>query len=1217
MIPIAVTTLTFSPTWTVFGPLGHSDPLPEAASLAACPAQLRIGGKVLQPVAVPVSDHRCDLGVLFGLDTVRCTAWVYLTITAPRRRRYVLGLGADWWMEAYLDGKHLLDTLKGGNGNFTPSDQDYQQEIELGEGIHVLAVRVIAGAKGMVLVVGEPIDGAELDRQLLQAVAPQADPARDWEDPTILQRNRLAAHATLAPFADAATAQAGERGQSPFFRLLSGEWDFRWCPNPMELPELWCDPAPVAEWERIRVPSNWQMYQDRGYDRPHYTNINYPIPVDMPRVPTDNPVGLYRRSFTVPPLWDGRRVHVHFDGVNSAFYLFVNGRQVGYSQGSHMPSEFDITPFLVTGDNLLAVQVFKWSDASYLEDQDFLRLSGIFRDVALVSPPNVHVRDLRVRTDLDDACRNAVLDLRLSLVNWGETSAQGQGVVVQLLDAAGATVAERKLDVPALAAGAERQLDVQLPVTAPLKWNAEEPNLYTLLVSSLDASGAVTAVQGQAVGFRRLEIRDQQFWVNGVSIKFQGVNRHDTHPELGHAIPMGSMLQDITLMKQHNINAVRTSHYPNDPRWLDLCDRFGLYVVDEADLETHGFQFMHVGGDLADGALPVTHPDWRAACLDRAERLVERDKNHPCVVMWSLGNESSSGPHHESMAAWIREADPTRCIHYEGAFAKPYVDVVSQMYTDIPDLISQGAKTIQEDSRPYFLCEYAHAMGNGPGSLGDYWAAIRASKRLIGGCVWEWADHSILMKNADDTSCYAYGGDWGDVPNDGNFCVDGLVWPDRKPYPALSELKKVHEPLTVELADLAKGLVRVSNRHAFRSLAHLDGGWVLSCDDQVVAEGRVPLLDIAAGASGEVSLGFPARQPRPDSRWFLTLRFTLATGTPWAQRGHEIACIQLALPVTVAALPKVALASMPVLALCERRNRLLIGAEGWSLGFDTMHGRLDSWTFDGLNLLSSGPQLDIWRSPTDNDRYIKSKWREYGYDRMQTRLDRLKVTRPGDRTVIIEVDSTLAAACRAAPIRVAQRYTIYGSGDVVLSTRVVVAGRNLPPLPRLGLRFTMPGSFDRMSWFGRGPHDSYRDSKDSAPMGKYRSLVADQYVPYVVPQEHGNKADSRWLALTDIRGSGLLAVAGDDDFSVCASHYAPEDLDRATHTSDLRRQDATFVRLDHLHHGLGSNSCGPAPQPQHCLEASGAYSFTVRLRPFHQDMWAPMRLSRLWPETVS
>ncbi len=1206
--------LLFSPTWTVFGPLADNDARPDNSALERCPQQqLRVGGKVIDAHQAQAIGGWLDVGAALGVRAVRTTAWIFVAVTASRDDSYVLGFGADWWLEAFLDGKPILNTLSTGNGQSTPTCRDHSVELPLTAGPHQLAVRVIAGSAGMVLSVGEPFTAAELAKRRVAGLVPKADPARDWEDPTILQRNRQPAHATLIPFADADSALIGERGASPYVRLLSGEWDFRWCANPFVLPDGWHSDATVSAWDRIRVPSNWQMYQDRGYDGLHYTNVNYPIPVDLPRVPTDNPVGLYRRSFMLPESWSERRVHLHFDGVNSAFYVYLNGQQVGYSQGSHMPSEFDLTPFLRAGENLLAVQVFKWSDASYLEDQDFLRLSGIFRDVTLVALPSVTVRDLRVRTMLDATYTDAVLDLRLMIANALSTPATGHRVALKLLDADGVTVIERMESVSAVAAGAESQLDFALPIRAPRKWTAEDPYLYTLLISSVDAAGAVTAVLRQAVGFRSVEIRDQQFLVNGVAIKILGVNRHDTDPDVGHAVSMESMLRDITLMKQHNLNTVRTSHYPNDPRWLDLCDRFGLFVIDEADLETHGFAAMHAGYNHADWSIPVSHPDWKAACVERAERMVERDKNHPCIVIWSLGNEAGSGPNHEAMAEWIRAADPTRPIHYEGAGDRPYVDMVSQMYTNIPDLSKQGAKTAAEEPRPFILCEYAHAMGNGPGSLGDYWDVIRASKRLIGGCVWEWADHSVRMKTADGKQWWAYGGDWGDFPNDGDFCVDGLVWPDRTPYPGLTELKKVLEPLTVELLDRSKTTVRISNRNFFTTLAHLDGHWILSCEQQTIATGRFATLDIPAGKNRDLALGCAAPTPTPGKRWFLTCHFTLAAGTLWAECGFEVACVQILLPVAVPAVPRLALNSLPRLCTHEARNRLEISGENWRVGFDTIHGRIEHWSLDGLALLKSGPRVDLWRAPTDNDNTVKNRWRELGYDRMQSRLDRWRVVRSDDRCVVLEVDSTLAAVARAAALRVHQRYEISGAGDVLLSTTVTIAGRDLPPLPRLGLLLSMPGAYDRMRWLGRGPHESYRDRKDSARIGDWRGLVQDQYVPYVFPQEHGNKTDTSWLAITDQRGSGLLAVA-EDVMNVTATHYSPENLTKAAHTTDLIRQDETFVRLDHLHHGLGSNSCGPEPQPQHRLEAAGEYAFTVRLRAFHQDMWSPANLAARWPE---
>ena len=1222
--------LVFSPTWTIFGPLSERDGIPSPAVLGKIPSELRLVDRTLPAHSSVFGEGRLNLGALFGAQPMRTAAWVFCTVTADATGPRVLGFGADWWFEAFLDGQPLSNNMSSGGGHASPRGSSFPVEITLPAGTHVLAIRVLAGSAGFVVAAGEPMSAAELAFRNALAHAPKADPARDWEDPTILQRNRLPAHATLLPFADAATARAGERGASPYIRLLSGEWDFRWCANPFILPENW-QSGEISGWDRIRVPSNWQMFQDRGYDKPVYTNVNYPIPVDIPRVPTDNPVGLYRRTFTVPARWAGRRVHINFDGVNSAFYVYLNGKQVGYSQGSHMPSEFDLTPFLnASGENLLAVQVFKWSDATYLEDQDFLRLSGIFRDVTLTAHPELHLRDARVRTDLDANYRDALLDVEVVMANAGDAAKTG-AVALTLVGADGVAIAEQILPVAAISGGNDAKFTAQIAVKNPLKWNAEQPHLYDLLITTKDAAGAVTAVHRAAVGFRRIEIKDQQFWINGVSIKFLGVNRHDTHPELGHAMSMESMIRDITLMKQNNVNAVRTSHYPNDPRWLDLCDRFGLFVVDEADLETHGLAAMYGNSNGSDWALTQTHPAWQQACVDRAERLVMRDRNHPCVVMWSLGNESGYGPHHEAMATWIRKTDATRFIHYEGAGERPLVDVVSQMYTDIPAMERYGKMTAAEDARPFFLCEYAHAMGNGPGSIGDYWRTIRAAKRLIGGCVWEWVDHSIPIRNPDGSTSFGYGGDWGDFPNDGNFCVDGLLFADRTPYPSLFEMKACYAPVEAVLGS-ASGSVRLTNRLFFQSLGHLEGAWQLVADDEVVATGVLSGLDgIAAGATKDLALGF-ATSSRPGARWYLNLNFTLKTGTLWAPRGHAIAALQLEVPATVPALPKVALASMPPLLLNEERNRLILTGEDWRVDFDTIHGRIDRWTLDGLPLITTGPHVDIWRAPTDNDRGIKHRWRDAGYDRMQTRLDRFRVVSATDRQVVVEVASTLAAVARAALLRVTQRYVITGSGDVVITSQIAIAGKSQPVIPRLGLRWAMPGSIDRMAWLGRGPHDSYRDFRESALIGAYAGLIRDQYVPYVFPQEHGNKSESRWLAVTDIRGSGLLAVP-ETGASVSASHYAQEDLDIATHTqgftgghshanpggpygtpmSGIKPRDATFVRIDHLHHGLGSNSCGPEPQPGHRLEAAGNFTFTVRLRAFHQDLISPMALSRLWP----
>ncbi|HLL91287.1 MAG TPA: glycoside hydrolase family 2 TIM barrel-domain containing protein, partial [Tepidisphaeraceae bacterium] len=611
----------------------------------------------------------------------------------------------------------------------------------------------------------------------------------DWQNLSVLHRNREPARATLWTFADAASALAGDRERSPLFKLLNGDWQFLYCNHPGEVPDDVASEAYSGKWDTIPVPSNWQMH---GYGKPNYTNINYPYPIDPPFVPDNNPVGVYRRSFDLPQSWvaAGRRVFVTFAGVNAAFHLYVNGKPAGYSQGTHMPAEFDLTPFVKAGSNSVVAQVYQWCDGSYLEDQDMWRFSGIFRDVYLTSHADTRIEDVTVRTPFTgDDITTGTLDLKVVVKNRGADATTYKSTAT-LLDPAGKQVSASPLAGDAnQQPRSEQTLTLVTPVPAVQLWTAEAPNLYALIVTLTDEKGAVVETMKLNVGFRQLEVRDRALLVNGRKVKLKGVNRHDTHPTRGHAISPEDMRRDAVLMKRHNINTIRTSHYPPDPYVLDLADELGLYVVDEADNETHGFNNAGDWGTLA------KKPEWREAHLDRAVRMVERDKNHPSIIFWSLGNEAGYGPNHDAMAGWIRGRDPTRFTHYESCFDGPATDVCSRMYTNVGELREQGART--DDPRPFFLCEYAHAMGTGPGSLQDYWDAIYAFDRLIGGCVWEWADHGLLQKVPagkganGETEYYAYGGDFGDQPNDGNFCIVGLVWPDRTPHTGLRELKAV------------------------------------------------------------------------------------------------------------------------------------------------------------------------------------------------------------------------------------------------------------------------------------------------------------------------------------------------------------------------------------------------------------------------------------------
>ncbi|WP_229776907.1 glycoside hydrolase family 2 TIM barrel-domain containing protein, partial [Alicyclobacillus cellulosilyticus] len=722
---------------------------------------------------------------------------------------------------------------------------------------------------------------------------------QDWENHQVLHRHRLPARACFVPFSDETSALAHDRALSDRIMLLNGMWKFHYAAAPAYVPAAFAEPGfDASDWADLPVPSHWQLH---GYGRPHYTNVIYPFPVDPPRVPSDNPTGCYRRTFILPESWAGDVIHLRFEGVDSAFHVFVNGQLAGYSQGSRLPSEFDITELVHPGENVIAVAVYQWSDGSYLEDQDMWWLSGIFRDVYLLRRPHLHLWDWFAQPSLDAAYRDGTLAVTAKVRNQGRTQVSGARLHGRLLDASGQEVAAGVSEVPAAGPGQEAAAALSLVVREPRKWSAEDPYLYHLVLT-LEADGQVLEVVAGRVGFRQIELKGGQLLVNGVPILFRGVNRHEFHPDFGRAVPYEAMVADIRLMKQHNINAVRTSHYPDDPRWYDLCDEYGLYVIDEADLETHGFHPLGAWNRLSDD------PAWEAAYVDRMERMVHRDKNHPCVILWSLGNESGYGRNHEAMAACARAIDPTRLIHYEGDREAKTADVVSTMYTSVPELRQLGERT--DIPKPHILCEYAHAMGNGPGGLREYWEAFYQYPRLQGGFVWEWCDHGIRTRTPDGREYFAYGGDFGDEPNDGNFVIDGLVFPDRVPSPGLIEYKKVIEPVHVTPVDLAAGVIRVHNRYDFLSLDHLVMVWSIEAEGRVVQSGTAALPHIPAGVSAEVRL--PYRWPAAavpgcaqpggaQGEHWLHVRFLLAAATPWADAGHEVAWAQLALPAAAGA----------------------------------------------------------------------------------------------------------------------------------------------------------------------------------------------------------------------------------------------------------------------------------------------------------------------------
>jgi beta-galactosidase/evolved beta-galactosidase subunit alpha len=1017
-----------------------------------------------------------------------------------------------------------------------------------------------------------------------------------WENHKLVSQNRLPQRAYYLPYSDPQSALSFARGNSSRFQLLGGNWKFHFAPTPFEAPvgfyredyEL----IPSCDWKELAVPSSWQL---EGYGKPHYTNSIYPFPVDPPHVPTSNPTGSYRREFYIPQYWQGQRVSLRFEGVDSAFQLWVNGKEVGYSKGSRLPSEFDLTDLIRPGKNILAVQVYQWSDGSYLEDQDMWWLSGIFRDVYLLGRPQLQLQDFFVQTQLDESYRDATLVVDAILNNhFGE--AQDCQLELMLLDAQEQIVLEPVTKTIKIEARGEATLKFKLPVCNPQKWSAESPYLYKLLLTLKDKDGEVLEAIPCKVGFRSLQIKEGNLLVNGVPIMLRGVNRHDHHPDLGKAVSLESMIRDLELMKQHNINAVRTAHYPNDPRFYDLCDEYGLYVMDETDLECHGFASVGDWNRLSDD------PAWEAAYVDRMERMVARDKNHPSIIMWSLGNESGFGRNHKAMATRARELDPTRPIHYEGDRQLEVSDVSSTMYSSVEEI----TRLAQEPNytKPHILCEYAHAMGNGPGGLLEYWEAFYKYKRLQGGFVWDWVDQGIRKFTADGQDYFAYGGDFGDEPNDANFLINGLVFPDRTPSPGLVEYKKVIEPIIVEAVDLAQGKLKLTNRYDFLALDHLALDWSIEENGIVIQSGSQDLPQISAGESGELSLAYTLPQKvSQGTELFLNLSFRLAANALWAEAGHEVAWAQFKLPVAQGA--GIGICSKLPLVCGQGAGQLLIEGMDFSLAFELAHGTLCAWQYQGQDLLTRGPQLNFWRAPMDNDIRICEEWRKFGLHWLQERLVDFTWQQAEDK-IIVRSQMRIAPPVLDWGYQCELVYNIYPSGDLILEACGVPQGQLPPSVPRIGLDLVLPQGLDRVTWFGRGPGESYRDSKLANRFGLYSKKVAQLSTPYVYPQENGNRTETSWVSLTNLRGVGLVAI-GLPQFDFSAHHYTTEDLEKARHTIDLPQRPEVYLKLDHLHRGLGSASCGPGVLPEYEL-GPVEFSFKLRLKGFSVAENSPLDL---------
>jgi beta-galactosidase len=927
---------------------------------------------------------------------------------------------------------------------------------------------------------------------------------------------------------------------------LSGSWRFRLSPR-ADGDTGFADPGfDDRGWDRLPVPSHWQLH---GHGAPAYTNVAYPFPVDPPHVPSDNPTGEYRLWFRLPAGWDAERTVLRFEGVDSWCRVWLNGAELGHAGGSRLPVEFDATAVLAAPgeDNLLAVRVPQWSAGSYLEDQDMWWLSGIFREVRLLARPAGAVDDWFVHAGYDH--RTGAGSLRV------EAGAPAR-----------VTVPELGVDV---AAGET----ARLPAVEP--WSAESPKLYD---GQLASAGERVALR---IGFRAVAVADGLLTVNGRRVLLRGANRHEFHPDRGRAVDEATMLADVLLMKRHNLNAVRTSHYPPHPRFLELCDEYGLYVLDECDLETHGFEPVGWRGNPADD------PRWQDALVDRMRRMVERDKNRPSVILWSLGNESGVGRNLAAMAGWARRRDPSRPLHYEGDRSSPDVDVYSRMYPTHAevDAIGHGQEPPLDDpaldarrrAMPLILCEYAHAMGNGPGGLWEYQELFERHPRCQGGFVWEWIDHGLRAHTADGRQHFAYGGDFGEPLHDGNFVADGLLFPDRTPSPGLDELKKVVEPVRIT-ADPAGG-IRIANLHDFRDLSHLAFSWTLEAEGVEVAAGSLEVPSVAPGEQATVPL--PPLPPTEVESW-LTVQALLATDHPWAPAGHEIAWGQL--PITPAPGNPGAPEPHRVIAV---HSPLTVGAGV----FDPATGRL--LRIGGIEV--EGPRLDLWRAPTDNDHGLHGEealeplWRRVGLHRLQHRVDRVALE--GDALV---ARSRVAPAATDLGMATTYRWSAV-PGGLRLEVRVVPEGDWPCPLPRLGLRMGAPAGLRRVEWFGRGPGEAYADTGRAARVGRFTATVEALQTPYLRPQENGNRRDVRWATIGDGHGTALR-LEGEPTFDLTVRPWTSEHLDQARHPTDLRPDDRVWVNLDHAQQGIGSASCGPGVLPAYRLDPAPA-TFAVRLLP--------------------
>jgi len=1038
-----------------------------------------------------------------------------------------------------------------------------------------------------------PLAALLLGSGLAAAQAP--DPA-EWQNPQLVQQGQETPRASFQLYAQSADVAADDPARSPWRQSLNGTWKFNYVDRPADRPLDFFQPGfNDAAWKPIAVPGNWEI---QGFGIPIYTNITYPFPRNQPFIdPKYNPVGTYRRSFTVPTGWAGREVLLHFGAISGCAFVYVNGQRVGLSKAAKSPAEFDITKYLRPGDNQLAVQVIRWHDGSYLEDQDFWRLSGLNRDVYLSALLPHTIWDFFAHADLDPTYKTGQFSADVTLRSFA--GAPAARLTAEVVDPSGRVVLRQQQAVAA-PTGAGTQA-VQLGGTVPgvRPWSAEQPTLYQLRLTLADAQGKVLATTGSKLGFRKVEIKNAQLLVNGQPVEVHGVNRHEHEPTTGHLVTEAGMRRDLELMKQFNINAVRGSHYPNDERWYQLCDELGFYLVDEANIETHAYG-AELQGWFDKTKHPAYLPEWKAAHRDRISRLVERDKNHPSVIIWSMGNECGNGPVFHEAYTWLKQRDPSRPISFEQAGEDVDTDIVAPMYPGMGSMRRYAEAT--DKTRPYIMCEYAHSMGNGQGNFQEYWDLIRAHPHMQGGFIWDWVDQGIATKTTDGRPFYAYGGDLGAqaLQNDENGCADGLVASDRTPHPGLYEVKKVYQDIRFSAAQPATGRLTVRNGFSFNTLDNYNFRWELLRNGVVAKTGSFAVGKLGPRQQKEVRLALPARKPEAGTEYVLNVFAQTKTAAPLLPAGHEVAREQYAL---TPAGTYFAAAPAPAGTLEIKRDGDKLS---WTAGevrgeFNTRQGRLTDYRRGEQRLPGSFPEPYFWRAPTDNDFGNEMPqrlgvWRTAHANRP---VQRVTVGEQSAAGLPITVEYLLADL--GVPYTVA--YLVQPDGAVRVTASIDLKDKPLPEMPRFGMRFDVPQRFDQLRYYGRGPQENYADRNTAALLGTYQDSVRRTFPgTYIRPQEYGYHTDVRWLTLTDATGRGLRVEGAGQPLSFSANPFSAEDLDpgltkKQQHPTDLPVRGRTFVHLDLTQRGVGGdNSWGALPHDQYRLLAKQySYSYTLRL----------------------